>query len=138
MPSVAEGTNARFPHGDQSHRSRSRLAVLSAPALVGIATTLIAPTAAHADSVAYLVNVTVRPGYGFPTADAALAYGNDLCNKVRSGEPYGSIMTEVKRDLDTSDEYQASYLITQAANELCPAAIWQLRSSAIGYRPGSE
>jgi hypothetical protein len=32
-------------------------------------------------------------------------------------------------------DYQASYLITQAVNELCPALIWQLRNSATNYRP---
>ena len=30
---------------------------------------------AHADEVAYLVNVTVRPGYNFADANAAIAYG---------------------------------------------------------------
>ena len=39
-------------------------AALSAAALTG------APSA-HADQVAYLVNVTVRPGYNFPNADAS-------------------------------------------------------------------
>jgi hypothetical protein len=28
-----------------------------------------------------------------------------------------------------------SYLLSQAAQELCPAQIWQLRQSAVGYRP---
>jgi hypothetical protein len=44
-------------------------------------------------------------------------------------------MGDVKDDFSTSDGYQASYLITQAVNELCPAMIWQLRNSAAGYRP---
>jgi hypothetical protein len=44
---------------------------------------------------------------------------------------------EVKADFQTSDEYQASYLITQGANELCPARIWQLRQSAADYVPGA-
>ena len=81
----------------------------------------------HADTVAYLVNVTVRPGYNFPNADAALGYGNAVCDKVRSGEPYAQIVADVKSDFRTSDEYQASYLISQAVGELCPAQIWQLR-----------
>jgi hypothetical protein len=34
------------------------------------------------------------------------------------------IMSEVKTDFATDDEYQASYLIAQAANELCPELIW--------------
>ncbi|KZS84642.1 MULTISPECIES: DUF732 domain-containing protein [Mycobacterium] len=91
--------------------------------------------AAHADAVAYLVNVTVRPGYNFPDAATALAYGNGICEKVRAGERYPQIIAEVKSDFDTSDEYQASYLISQAVGELCPAQIWQLRQTAAGYVP---
>ncbi|KZS67201.1 DUF732 domain-containing protein [Mycobacterium ostraviense] len=91
--------------------------------------------AAHADAVAYLVNVTVRPGYNFPDAATALAYGNGICEKVRAGERYPQIMSEVKSDFGTADEYQASYLISQAVGELCPAQIWQLRQSAGGYVP---
>jgi hypothetical protein len=93
--------------------------------------------AGHADVVAYLVNVTVRPGYNFANADAALAYGHTICDKVAGGRGYPQIMGDVKSDFTTSDEYQASYLITQAVNELCPAQIWALRNSAAGYRtPG--
>jgi Protein of unknown function (DUF732) len=90
---------------------------------------------AHADQVAYLVNVTVRPGYDFANADDALDYGRAVCEKIVSGQPYGQIIGEVRSDVATTDEFQASYLITQAANELCPALIWQLRNSAAGYRP---
>ncbi|OBH34602.1 hypothetical protein A5692_12880 [Mycobacterium sp. E342] len=93
------------------------------------------PPPARADAVAYLVNVTVRPGYNFANADAALAYGNGICDKVRAGERYAQIMAEVKGDFGNSDEYQASYLISQAVGELCPAQIWQLRQSAAGYVP---
>lgn len=95
----------------------------------------IGPSPASADDVAYLVNVTVRPGYDFPNAAAALAYGNGVCAKVRAGQTYGRIMAEVKDDFRTADEYQASYLISQAVGELCPAQIWQLRQSAAGYVP---
>ncbi|ORV92142.1 hypothetical protein AWC11_09230 [Mycobacterium interjectum] len=98
---------------------------------------LAGPPAAHADAVAYLVNVTVRPGYNFPNAEAALAYGNGICDRVRAGERYAQVMTEVKNDFGTSDEYQASYLIGQAIGELCPAQTWQLRQSAAGYVPGA-
>jgi Protein of unknown function (DUF732) len=91
---------------------------------------------AHADTVAYLVNVTVRPGYNFPNADAAIAYGDGICDKVRNGRSYSAVMGDVKADFQTSDEYQASYLISQAVGELCPAQIWPLRQSAAGYRPG--
>ncbi|MCW2589949.1 MAG: rane protein [Mycobacterium sp.] len=32
----------------------------------------------RADEIGYLVNVTVRPGYNFATADAAVAYARNL------------------------------------------------------------
>ena len=98
------------------------------------AATVLAPCA-RADVVAYLVNVHVRPGYNFPNADAALGYGYGICDKVSAGRTYAQVMDEVKADFATSDEYQASYLISQAVNELCPAQIWQLRNSAAHYRP---
>jgi Protein of unknown function (DUF732) len=90
---------------------------------------------AHADAVAYLVNVTVRPGYNFANADAALAYGHGICDKVAQGRAYGQIVGDIWADFTTNDEFQASYLIHQAVNELCPALIWQLRNSAAHYRP---
>jgi hypothetical protein len=101
-------------------------AVLSFVALAG------APSA-HADQVAYLVNVTVRPGYNFANADAALGYGNSVCDRVGAKMAYAQLVDEVKRDFDTIDYYQGAYLINQAVNELCPAQIWQLRQSAAGY-----
>jgi hypothetical protein len=90
---------------------------------------------ARADQVAYLINVTMRPGYNFANADTALNYGHGICEKISQGMPYGRIMGDVKADFGTTDEYQASYLISQSVNELCPALIWQLRNSAAGYRP---
>lgn len=102
--------------------------------LFGVATVSATPSA-RADVVAYLVNVTVRPGYNFANADAALSYGHGICDKVSQGRTYPQVMGEVKADFSTSDEYQASYLISQAVNELCPALIWQLRNSAAQYRP---
>jgi uncharacterized protein DUF732 len=95
---------------------------------------LIGPPQAHADAVAYLVNVTVRPGYNFANTDDALAYGHGICDKIAAGQKYADVMAGVKTDFANPDEYQASYLISQAVNELCPALIWQLRNSAAGYR----
>ncbi|MCV6990814.1 DUF732 domain-containing protein [Mycobacterium timonense] len=103
-------------------------------ALFGIATLAVTPIA-HADVVAYLLNVTVRPGYNFANADAALNYGHSICDKVSQGHSYATVMADVKADFNTTDEYQASYLISQAVNELCPAQISQLRKSAAHYRP---
>jgi hypothetical protein len=89
---------------------------------------------ARADEVAYLVNVTVRPGYAFPGPEAALAYGHGVCDKIDRSEPYGQLIIEIDADFGTSNAYQAAYLVNQAANELCPASIWRLRQSAAGYR----
>ena len=83
--------------------------------------------------MAYLVNVTVRPGYNFANADAAIAYGNTVCTRIAGGRPFTDLVGEVMGELRTNDDYQASYLIAQAANELCPQHIWQLRTSAAGY-----
>jgi Protein of unknown function (DUF732) len=90
---------------------------------------------ARADAVAYLVNVTLRPGYSFATGDDALAYGRGICGKVAHGRGYPDLIGDVQADFNTADQYQASYLITQAVNELCPEEIWQLRNSAAHYRP---
>ena len=106
--------------------------IAASTGLFGLGTTM-APLA-RADAVAYLVNVTVRPGYNFPNADAALAYGHGICDKVAAARTYAQLIADVKADFSTTDEYQAAYLINQAVNELCPALIWQLRNSAANYR----
>lgn len=105
--------------------------VFAAVAASAAAVTL-APTA-HADVVAYLVNVHVRPGYNFPNAETAIAYGNSICDRVAAKMSYGELVEQVKADFHTTDYYQGAYLINQAVNELCPAQIWQLRNSAAGY-----
>ena len=110
------------------------MALMTAPTMLCLGT-ITATAPARADAVAYLVNVTVRPGYNFANADAALAYGQDVCGKVEQGRSYSQIVSDVSADFNTADEFQASYLINQAVNELCPALIWQLRNSAAHYRP---
>lgn len=104
----------------------------------GLGLTVLSSPLASADAVAYLVNVTVRPGYHFASADDALSYGHGVCDKVADGHTYGALMSEVKADFATEDEYQASYLVSQAVNELCPEWIWQLRNSAAHYRPPGQ
>ena len=104
--------------------------------LLGVAL-LVGGPSARGDVVGYLVNVTVRPGYNFANAEEALAYGQGICDKGAQGRTYAQIMADVKTDFATSDEYQASYLVGQAVDELCPALIWQLRNSAAGYQPPS-
>src|ERR1700731_2754434 len=101
-----------------SHLAVQTLSITTA--LAAAAAGLFNAPAARADQVAYVVNVTVRPGYNFPNTDSALAYGHSICGKVAAGRTYAQIMGDVRADLATSDEFQASYLITQAANELCP------------------
>ncbi|WP_370333072.1 DUF732 domain-containing protein [Mycolicibacterium hippocampi] len=96
---------------------------------------LVAPPPAGADTVAYLVNVHVRPGYNFPNAEAAIGYGQTICDRVSAKMGYAELVDQVKADFHTGDYYQAGYLINQAVNELCPAQIWQLRQSAAGYTP---
>ena len=102
---------------------------------VGLCATAVAP-AAHADTVAYLVNVTVRPGYNFANPDAALAYGYGICDRVGRGTPYAQLIAGITSDFATDDDYQGAYLVNQAVNELCPALIWQLRQSAVHYTGG--
>ena len=97
------------------------------------AVALAAAPVANADQVAYLVNVTVRPGYNFPNAQAALDYGYSICDRVEAKTAYAQLVDQVKGDFNTADYYQGAYLINQAVNELCPAQIWQLRQSAAGY-----
>jgi hypothetical protein len=116
--------------------SRTEGVVIGAAAAL-CAITVAAPAPAHADAVAYLVNVTVRPGYNFASADAALSYGHEICDKIGAGRGYPQLIGDVKADFNTTDEYQAAYLITEAANELCPALIWQVRKSAAHYLPPS-
>jgi hypothetical protein len=111
---------------------RAVLVMMSA-GLLGVA--IWGSPSARGDVVAYLIGVTVRPGYNFANADAALSYGNGICDKVSQGRSYAQVMGDVKGDFNTSDDFQASYLISQAVNELCPALIWQLRNSAAHYRP---
>lgn len=104
--------------------------------LATCATTAAALTAApvaDADAVPYLVNVTVRPGYNFPNADSALRYGHGICDMIRQGVPFGTLVSDIKRDCRTVDHYQGTYLIAQSAQELCPAQIWQVRNSAAGW-----
>ncbi len=98
---------------------------------------LAAPPAASADTLGYLVNITVRPGYNFPDAASAVAYGQQICDRVGNGLSYADNLRTVKADLVTNDDYQATYLISQAVDQLCPEMIWQLRKSA-AHQPNAE
>lgn len=91
------------------------LIMAGAGAVVALGATATAQPA-YADSVAYLVNVTVRPGYNFPNADAALAYGYGICDQIGKGRGYGQLVADVTADFGATDDYQGVYLINQAAN----------------------
>ena len=115
------------------HVMKQRIAAATAGLLTSVALLvggIAEPFTARADAVAYLVNVTVRPGYDFPNADAAVGYGQLICDKVAAGRSYRDLIGDTLTDFATTDEFQASYLITQAVGELCPALIWHLRNSA--------
>ena len=116
---------------DELRRSRKLLTALLI-AVAGNSAATSAPTA-HADTVAYLVNVTVRPGYNFRDADAALSYGRGICERVGNGTPFATLTSDIMVDFSSADEYQGTYLISQAVNEPCPQLIWQLRNSAAHY-----
>jgi Protein of unknown function (DUF732) len=108
----------------------SRLAAVLAAAASAV---VIAPTA-KSDTVAYLVNVHFRQGYNFPNADAAIGYGNSICERLEAKMSYAQLVDEqVRADFGSRDYYQRTDLINQAVNEQCPAQIWQLRQSAAGY-----
>ena len=98
-------------------RRTTRIVVPVAAALLALLGGFALPApAASADAVAYLVNVTVRPGYNFANADQALAYGHGVCDKIAAGRAYEQLVGDIKNDFNTADEFQASYLITQSAN----------------------
>ena len=114
---------------------RTLLGCLIVTSVILLALTVGGAARARADAVAYLIEVTVRPGYNFANADDALGYGNQVCEKVSQGRTYADLIGDVKSDFQTADEFQASYLVDKAVNGLCPAQIWQLRQSAAHYRP---
>jgi hypothetical protein len=93
---------------------------MSLAAAVVSGAAIIACPPVQADAVAYLVNVTVRPGYNFPNADAVLRYGYGICDKVATGRVYPDLVGDVKADFNTSDEFQASYLISQPSTNCVP------------------
>jgi len=112
----------------------SILSTAAATAAALVSTAVGTAAFSRADETGYLVNVTVRPGYHFPDAASALSYGYGLCDSIRRGQGYPDLAHRIKSDFSTADEFQVSYLLSQATQELCPGLIWQLRQSAGGYR----
>ena len=113
--------------------SAARILIAAGALVAGGVGALGNAPAASADALGYLINITVRPGYNFPGPDAAVSYGYGVCDKIHQGVGYGPLLAGIMTDLSTNDEYQAVYLVNQAAEMLCPAEIWQLRQSAAGY-----
>lgn len=94
--------------------------------------------AAPAPEVEYMYDVAVRRHYTFANNADAVSYGHGICDKVRGGDSYSQVMSDVKSDVTPSDEFAANYLVSYAVNLLCPDLIWQLRNSAAGYRPSRQ
>ena len=113
--------------------SAARILIAAGALVAGGVGALGNAPAASADALGYLINITVRPGYNFPGPDAAVSYGYGVCDRIHQGVGYGPLLNGIMTDLSTNDEYQAVYLVNQAAEMLCPAEIWQLRQSAAGY-----
>src|ERR1700736_4861451 len=86
---------------------RTLLGCLIVTSVILLALTVGGAARARADAVAYLIEVTVRPGYNFANADDALGYGNRLCDKVSQGRTYADLIGDVKADFQTGDEFQA-------------------------------
>jgi hypothetical protein len=101
---------------------------------IGAAKVAVRP-GARANAMAHLVNVAERPGYNFANADKALSYGHAMSDRVSAGCSYAQVVGDVKADFNTADEYQASFLTSQAVNKHCPALIRLMRSSPVHYRP---
>lgn len=93
---------------------------------------------AHADPVTYVNSVNARPGFNFPSGDAAIAYGRGVCDKIAVGRSYAQIIGDIKVEVTHGDESLANYLVGQVVNELCTELIGPLRDSAANYRPGAQ
>ena len=115
---------------------KSLVRALSVGLLSGLVSVggLVGAQTAHADDVGFLVNVFQMNAFPFPNAETTLAYGQSICTRVETKMPYAELIGQVRGELNIS-EFLAGYLISQAAEELCPAQIWQLRQSAAGYKP---
>jgi hypothetical protein len=115
------------------HRNSLMAFTVTAAAVVTITPAPLA-RAVPGPEVEYVYNVMVRRHYDFPNNDA-IGYGYGICDKVTRGVGYPQVMGEVKSDVIPNDEFAANYLVSNAVGILCPAQIWRLRNSAVGYRP---
>lgn len=117
------------------HGGTLALSVVAVVAMCCVTQAVAPPArAVPAPEVEYLYNVGFRRHLNFPNGDA-LGYGYGICDKIGQGNTYAQLADAVRVDLATGDEYEISYVISNAVGILCPAKIWQLRSSAAHYRP---
>jgi hypothetical protein len=117
-------------------RHRSFSIVLCTTAAFSVAAATLAPpaVAVPGPEIEYTYDVIVRRHFDFPNNDA-IGYGFGICDKVAHGQPYGSIMVDVKADVMPNDEQAANYVVSNAVGILCPAQIFQLRKTAANYQP---
>gem|GEM_PF-6988810 len=59
-----------------------------------------------------------RTAYDVYHADAALAGGNGVCDKISTGDPYPRIVAGSKTDFNADDRRQGEHLTAQAVNEV--------------------
>ncbi|WP_319449829.1 MULTISPECIES: DUF732 domain-containing protein [unclassified Mycobacterium] len=115
---------------------KQRNAAIAAAAMATALGSVVQAPSAHAvpgPEVEYTYDVIVRRHFDFPNNDA-IGYGYGICDKVGLGEPYGSVMADVKFDVMPNDEQAANYVVSNAVGILCPGQIWQLRNSAAHYQ----
>jgi len=134
-------------HGDATQRLWDRsaaiksldrfVALLAVTAGVAGAVIVAAPIARSAPSpeIEYLYDVEARRQFAFPANTDPVSYGHAICDKVGSGEGYAQLITDIRGDVQPSDEPAANYLLSYAVNLLCPERIPDLRHSAAGYQP---
>ena len=138
-PKIIGLAASRSPRAAASRRlprwERTLLGCLIVTSAILLALTVAGTTRARADTVAYPIEVTVRPGYNFADAEAALGCGSQLCDKVSAGRRSADLIGDVTAGFQTDDDFQASYLIDKAVNELRPAQIWQLPQTAAHDQP---
>jgi hypothetical protein len=74
---------------------------MSRAAAVVSGAAIVACARAQVDAVAYHVNVTVRPGYNFPNADAALGYGHGHLRQGGTGRLAQMLAAHADNDNNT-------------------------------------
>ena len=83
-------------YSQQMMGRRSSLIIVAAAIAATAAALAMAPLC-NTDAVAYLVNVTVRPGHNFANADQALAYGRGVCDNIAGGVGCPELIWQLRR-----------------------------------------